>query len=1223
MKMHMRLFFLRKDRVCHAAWLTWILLLGLLLTADTGFAQSSGILSRKVTYKANKTSMGKVLKEVRQQTKVRFTYNSELMERQQPVTINVTAVTLNDFLRQLLQHTSLQFTEEMGGIVIYEKRPEAAGKTASADTELSVVFRGRVTDPYGVPLAGVSIRGAESREMTVTGNDGVFLLMAKDKETVNFSLMGMKSATHKATPANNNDLVVIKMDTIAREIQEVVVNGYQKIDPRLATGSYLKLSAAEVLQPGVPSIDRMLQGRVPGLTVMNGSGGVNAKAKMRIRGTSTLIGNAAPLIVVDGMIRPDPVNISSAVLNNLVSAQSNANYELMGNAISGVNPFDIESFTFLRDAAATAIYGSRAANGIIVITTKRGKVGQMQVNYNANVSFQNRPNYNRMNLMNSKERVELSRQLEEDEMVYSRFNAGFEEQLSYEGLRLMLYSREISEEEFNRRVARIETLNTDWFKTYFRNQMSRQHNLSISGGTGKTTYYASLGFSANNGAAQMDGNKKYNASLNVRTEPTKRIKLDITLNSNMTEATGYFQGVSPMSHALTASRTFGPDDFYPVANGSNTISGEIDYNPYLPTEAGTFQYNLGHEIAHTSNESTVRSTSVNLALDYNIGKGFYFRNQSNVILDNAEGFSSADEHSSFITQYRGWAMGEIPTERAKTYSLMPAGGLAYINSSAAMNLGMRNSLEYSKSLFKDRDQFSVSLGSEIRSEKTEGNNNIQPGYFPDRGRTFYAAPVSLNYFSRQNVTDMVSNMVSWYGTAAYNLKNKYILSGTVRTDGSNRFGQYSNSRFRPNYSISGRWNIAYEEWFPATGILSNAQLRASYGTQGNLVEAVGPGLIATYGTTGLSSAGTSVPYLRIKSLPYPDLRWEKTRQWNVGADIALLNNRVRLNVDYYLKRSTDVLDRVQIAYEYGQSVMYKNGSGLYNKGLDIMAAIDVIRNKTTSFTMTFVSSRNTNRKDKENDNENYANLFTGLGHIPGRPISGFYSYIYKGLDATGQPTFANLDLHPKTNDPEKFLVYSGQMDPRMSISISPTITHKSFSLTGMFFLSLGSSKRLNTPFPRTITGQLVPSPFSNLSKDYLQRWRKPGDEAHTDIPGFASYDGDGNNTKFIEVPYLGPLSTVGTATAYRFDVLTMYGLSDRWVVKNNYLRCNNLSMNYRIPAAVLKAARIKNLTVGLTANNVFTIANKQLNGQDPEIDGAGTSALPLTRQYVFSLNAAF
>lgn len=1217
----MDLIFLRKDRPCHAAWFSCILLLGLLLATGNSFGQSGGILSRKVTYKANKASMSKVLKEVRIQTKVRFSYNSELVGRQQPVTIQVTEVSLREFLQQLLSNTSLQFTEEMGGIVIYEKRPEVVNKPA--DTELSVVFRGRVTNTYGVPLSGVNIRGSESREMTVTGNDGVFLLMARDKETVNFSLMGMKSATFKASPVNNNELVLIKMDTIARDIQEVVVNGYQKIDPRLATGSYLKLSAAEVLQPGVPSIDRMLQGKVPGLTVINNSGGVNAKAKMRIRGTSTLIGNAAPLIVVDGMIRPDPVNISSAVLNNLVSAQSNANYELMGNAISGVNPFDIESFTFLRDAAATAIYGSRAANGIIVITTKRGKIGQMQVNYNSNLSFQAIPNYNRMKLMNSKERVELSRQLEADETVYSRFNAGFEEKLSYEGLRYALYSREITEEEFNRRVAVIETRNTDWFKVLFRNQVSTQHNLSISGGTGKTTYYASLGFAANNGAAKLDGNKRYNASLNIHSEPTKRIKLDITMNSSMTSATGYFDGVSPLSYALTTSRTLDPDVFYPIATGRTTISGTPSVNPYLPVEKSTFLYNTGHEIAHTTNESTVRSTSMNLALDYKIANGFYFRNQSNIILDNADGFSSADERSSYVTKLRGWAMGEIPTEAAKNFSILPTGGLAYINKSSAMSLGMRNSLEYTRSLFGDRDQFNVSLGSEIRSERTEGYSSTQPGYFPDRGRSFYAAPISQSTFSRQEITDKVNNMVSWYGTAAYNLRNKYILSGTVRTDGSNRFGQYSNSRFRPNYSISGRWNIASEEWFPTTGILSNAQIRTSYGTQGNLVEAVGPGLIATYGNTGTTATAITVPLLRIKSLPYPDLRWEKTRQWNIGADVALLNNRVRVNVDYYTKRSIDVLDRVQIAYEYGQAIMYKNGSRLYNKGLDVMAAVDVIRNKNTTFTMTFVSSRNTNRKDKENESENYAGFFNGSGHIPGRPISGFYSYIYTGLDATGVPTFANMDLHPKTGDPEKFLVYSGQLDPKISMSVSPTLTYKSFSLTGMFFLSLGSSKRLNAPFERTTVGQGVPSPFTNISRDYLQRWRKPGDEAHTDIPGLIGYDNMGTKIRYIEVPYLGPVSTTGRSVTYQFEPLMMYGLSDEWVVRNDYLRCNNISMNYRIPSASLKAVRVKNLSVGLAVNNAFTIASKQLNGQDPETDGVGTAALPITRQFVFSLNAAF
>lgn len=1218
MMKHMNYLFLRKDRPRHAVWLL-AMLLGCLLSAGESFGQTNGILSRKVTYKASKTSMSKVLKEVRNQTKVRFTYNSELVGRQQPVTINVTAVTLREFLQQLLSNTDLQFTEEMGGIVIYEKKPEVANKPEVSD--VSVVMRGRVTDAGGVPLAGVSVRGQQSSQMTVTGDDGMFLLTAKDKELVSFSRMGMKATTHTASPSNNNVLLVIKMDSVVREIQEVVVNGYQKIDPRLATGSYLKLSGAEVMQPGVPSIDRMLQGRVPGLTVINTSGGVNAKAKMRIRGTSTLVGNAAPLVVVDGMIRPDPVNISSAVLNNLISAESSANYELMGNAISGVNPFDIESLTFLRDAAATAIYGSRAANGIIVITTKRGKVGQAQVMYNTNVSFQSVPNYNGMKLMNSKERVELSRQMEEDQLVYARHSTGFLENKSYEGLRYSLYSREISEDEFNRRVATLETRNTDWFDVLFRNQVSTQHNLSVSGGSAKTTYYASVGFALNNGAANLDGNKKYNATLNVRTEPGKRMKLDVTMNSNLTQATGYFTSLSPFTYALQTSRTLHPDDFYPV--GMQDENGQFAGGTYQPPLSRFYYYNINHEIAHSSNESSVRSSSVNLSMDYKIANGLYFRNQSNVISDVADGFSSIDERTTYAARLRGWQYGETPTESRKQASVLPSGGLAFINKMSNLALGMRNSIDYSRGLFNQRDQFNIALGNEIRSERTEGYTASEPGYFPDRGRTFYGSPASRTQFSRQEITDGVSNMLSWYGTVAYNLKNRYILSTTVRTDGSNRFGQYSNSRFRPNYSVSGRWNVAAEDWFPARGPLSNLQLRASYGTQGNVVEAVGPSLIATYKSSLTSTYNGNPPILRIKSLPYPDLRWEKTGQWNLGMDFAMFDNRVRINAEYYTKKSVDVLELVPIPYEYGQGNMYRNGSSLYNKGLEIMAAVDVIRNKNTTFTMSVITSRNSNRKDRNNAGQDYARLFDGSGYIAGRPLSGFYSYVYSGLNNQGRPTFAHMDLPSKTNDPEKFLVYSGQLDPKLTLSLLPTLTYKSFSLTGAFFVSLGSSKRLNTPFPQTSSAQTVPSPFSNVNKDYLQRWRKPGDEAHTDVPAFFDTE-ERTDQWFYEVPWLGPVAEgSGITRIYRMDPLQMYAQSDKWVVKNDYQRCNNLSLIYRVPAGYLKTTGVKNLSVGMSVNNVFTIANKDLNGQDPETDGVGTSALPLTRQFAFSLNVAF
>ncbi|SKA37838.1 TonB-linked outer membrane protein, SusC/RagA family [Chitinophaga eiseniae] len=1192
--------------------LSFFLLMAVLTATAQQEEAARGILTRKVSYKATNAPLSRVLKDLRKQMDLRFTYNSELIGRQPAVTVKVEQSTLETLLKQLLKNTNLRFSVEMGAIMIYEEKPATTAIPSPGDKVTGVVVRGQITDPAGQPLSGVSVKGLESKEMTVTRPDGLFFLIATPNEQISMTLLGMKPLVYRADP-NKTDIMRFMMDTIARDIQEVVVNGYQKIDPRLSTGSYFKLKAADIIEPGQPSVDRMLQGKVPGMMIVNNSGGVNAKPNIRIRGTSTLVGNTQPLWVIDGMIRPDPVNISNALLNNLVSEGSASNFELMGNAIGGLNPYDIESITILKDAAATAIYGTRAANGVIVVTTKRGKEGPMQVNYNANVSFQARPSYRNLMLMNSQERVTFSKQMQEDHVLYNDYYAGMEEELTYEGLLRALYARHITEAEFKERVATIETRNTDWFKLLFRNQMSMQHSLSLSGGTAKTVYYASASYAANNSSAKEDGNKVYAASFNLRSQVTKRLSLDVSLQSNYRSARTYFQGVSPLTYALQTSRVFSPDDYYPLRAPSTSGS-----NSPLKYYAPPITMNMLNEIAHTENTSTQSSTSLNLNLDYKIARGLVFRNSSSIITDAMDGFAAADEQSYYISNTRGWAYGTIPEPKAVTSSVLPYGGMAYIQNQQALSWGLRNSLDYSRGFFEERDQFNVSLGNEIRSSKTNANVAVEPGYFPDRGKAFAPADRSRKDLSSQVINSGLDNTVSYYGTLAYSLMNRYIFSGTIRSDGSNRFGQFSNAKFLPNYSLSGRWNAAMESWFPATTLLTDWQVRASYGTQGNVVTAVSPNLIATYGSPDRPDQ-FGQPSLRIKSMPYPDLRWEKTYQWNIGTNFALFDNRFRVSVDYFSKKTVDVLDNINIPYEYGMNTMYRNGSTLYNTGWDASVDVSAIRRKNTQLSFTLSTGKVKNRVADRVFQEDFFLLLNGGARIAGKPISSFYSYQYTGLDPVrGIPTFGKLNGKP-SNNPDDLLVYSGQLLPVITGSIQPVFRYKSFSVSAMFYVSLGSSKRLNDPFRSSqLTSNGVPSPNANVPRDYLTRWRKPGDEKYTDFPVLRDLGIDDR----LRIPYLYAKS-VGIDQQLITDPYTAYKVSDLRTVRNDYLRCNAIRLGYGIPFNKLAGTGLKNLTVNASVNNVFTIANRRLEGQDPEIEGAGTSALPLSRQYSLSVNASF
>ncbi len=236
--------------------------------------------------------------------------------------------------------------------------------------------------------------------------------------------------------------------------------------------------------------------------------------------------------------------------------------------------------------------------------------------------------------------------------------------------------------------------------------------------------------------------------------------------------------------------------------------------------------------------------------------------------------------------------------------------------------------------------------------------------------------------------------------------------------------------------------------------------------------------------------------MRIKSLPYPDLRWEKTRQFNLGADMAFWNGRLRAGLNYYHKHTVDVVDKVDIPFEYGMEYMYRNGSELFNKGLEVALSLDVIKNQATTFTISMNTSRNFNRKDDGNPRSDLNSFLNGQGHLPGKPVSGFYSYIFNGLSpVNGQPTFKNITASEqavKFTDPGQFLVYSGQMDPTLTLSVSPSLQYKAFSIRTHLYAVMGNTRRLNPPFGRNYSNNGIPGTFTNVSREYLDRWRKPG-----------------------------------------------------------------------------------------------------------------------------------
>ena len=352
---------------------------------------------------------------------------------------------------------------------------------------------------------------------------------------------------------------------------------------------------------GVPNLDQMLEGRISGMTLVSGSGEVGVAPKIRIRGTSTLIGNREPLWVVDGIIVQDPVPISAEELND-------PDYiNRIGNAIAGLNPQDIERLDVLKDAAATALYGTKAANGVIVITTKKGRMGAPIINYNMTTTFRQRPRYSdrKIELMNSKERIQFSRELNEQHYVFS----GHFNYVGYEGLLNDLYNGKINDTQFAEKVAYLETLNTDWFKLLTEDSFSHQHTVSISGGSNETRYYASIGYSRDNDVLKGNYNERYTSSLNLESTLTEWLNASFQIQGNASRRKYNQSEISPMDYAYNTSRAIPAYD----ENGKYA---------YYEKQTGRYyrQYNILNELenSYTDQHSSGITVTANLRFGFTV-----------------------------------------------------------------------------------------------------------------------------------------------------------------------------------------------------------------------------------------------------------------------------------------------------------------------------------------------------------------------------------------------------------------------------------------------------------------------------------------------------------------------------------------------------------------------------------------------------------------------------
>ncbi|PTS97991.1 SusC/RagA family TonB-linked outer membrane protein, partial [Pedobacter sp. HMWF019] len=1152
--------------------------------------------------------LSNVVKAVSKQAKMQFFYNADQLDKNAKITVALKSKSLEVVLNTILNGTDVTFVIDNGIVIFKTKTVSTSGKPSIYAKKIRLT--GKITDHLNKNIPGVTIEEVGQKNMTATDENGNYVLLVGENSTVRFQYMGFKPQVKTITTLSDVLVLNVKLEESAQDLDAVVVTGYQNIAKRDFVGAVSSVKLDDIKIAGTNQIDKLLQGQLPGVAVSNTSGLVGSKPKVRVRGTSTLLGNQEPVWVVDGIIQEDPVPFDYQQLNSLGAQTSNdAIKNLVGSTVAFLNVDDIQDITVLKDAASTAIYGVKAANGVIVITTKKGKVGKTAINYSTNFTTSQKPNYGQFKLMNSKERIDVSKEIYAKGLQF----AVTPDPISYEGLLTNLFDKKITQEQFATGVNRLETNNTDWFDLLFQTPISQSHSISISGGSDKTTYYGSIGYLNDLGNTKGNEQNRYTASANINSSLTDNLRVGFRLNGSKSTTNGFYQ-VDPFKYAFNTSRTI------PAYNDNGT--------PYFyaapNTTSGSFKYNIFNELAQTGN--TNKLTSVNMAanLDYKFLKDFTFQSLLGYGYNQTAANTFASETSNYITLTRGYEYGTaLPGSVAYIGSQLPVGGVYNSYTMSNQSVTLRNNLNYAKQFRAGKDGLNVMVGQEIRSSKYDGLNQTNFGYLPDRGQSFVQVPLTITNSGNVSanplysytipvITNRVSNYVSYFGTATYNFDQKYVINGNIRTDASNRFGQFSNHRFLPVWSIGGKWNIAEEHWFDSLTWLNQISARASYGFQGNVAENFSPDLIAQI-PTGASSinpvSGEAV--LNIKSLAYKDLRWERNKTTNLGLDFALLKNRISGSFDYYIKKGYDIIVQKTIPLEYGLLSMPINAGNVNNKGYELTLNFGAVRTPDFDWNVSFNTSKTTNNVLQSGaiSLTDWQTAVSGGLYKQGFPSSSIWSFDFAGLDhSNGNPTFNGLDI--TTNpaavaDVTKAMVYSGQLDPKFTGGLTNNFRYKSFTLNTFLYISTGNVKRLAPLYSTATSASSAPYPFQNLSAELVNRWREPGDEANTNIPSLPSAGTQASTG----------LTVPGT-NGYVFS-RTMYDYSNARIVDASFVRLRNVSLGYLIPNKQVTRLGLKSCQLSASVSNLFYIADKRLNGQDPEVNG---NSLPIPRTYSLTLN---
>lgn len=1083
----------------------------------------------------------------------------------------------------------------------------------------AIDVKGVVKSSSGELLIGSTVRVKGTQLGTVTNEKGEFVLAnVNEGATLVITMIGFLPKEVKAARS-----LSIELAEDAVGLQDVVVTGFQQIDKDKFTGSAVTLKTDEVRIDGLPDVSRMLEGRAAGVSIQNVSGTFGAAPKVRIRGATSLNGDNKPLWVVDGVVLEDIVNISNDQLS------SGDPTTLLGSAVAGINPNDIETFDILKDAAAAALYGARAMNGVIVITTKRGKSGKPVITYSGNFSTQLTPSYRNFNIMNSAQQMSVLGELERKGYLTSSILS----KPDY-GVYGKYYNSVTGDDEGNFPIrntpeAKRDFLlgyakaNTDWFDVLFKQNFIQEHSVSVSFGTDKSNSYFSTSYLDDSGWTIADKVKRYTLNFKNTYNLTDRITLvtstlasvrrqqvpgSVNRRSNPVE--GKFDrdfDINPFSYALNTSRTLTAYD----ENGSLEFFRR-NFAPFnIVNELANNKINLNLADIKLQGELSYKITD-HLTYDFLGALRYVQTGREHIITENsnmANAYRAAD--NATIAQANKYLYTDPDVPNANPVVVLPSGGFYNRNEDQMLFYNVRNNLRFNQT-FAARHAVNLLAGSEIKYTNRQNTNSTGYGFQYEQGGTPFVDYRILKQTIESNFQYYGMKMdyerfAAFYGSAGYTLDDKYNFTGYIRYDGSNGFGKSARARWLPTYTVAGSWNFDRENFFKNFKWLSMGRLRASYGLSAD----TGP---ATNTAVLFQSIITRRPYTdekesatQLASLENTELTWEKLYSGNVGMDLGFLSNRINLSVDGYIRNSFDLIDRIKTSGIGGQIYKVANYADMESHGVDFSLDGVLFKNKDWDFRSRITVGYARTRITEVDNSPNIFELVKSEGaNVQGRPVRSLFSIDFKSLNAeTGVPIFVNeegevnSDVYLQDQN-VSYLKYEGPVDPPITGGFNNTLTYKDFTLNVFLTYQAGNKIRLNPLYKGTALNNNSFSDLDAMPREFLDRWVMSGDEASTAVPSISD---------MLEQQYL-----TGT---YPYNI---YNYSTERVAKGDFIRLKSVSLLYRVPLPIAVKAGFKAASIQFSSINPWLIyADKKLKGQDPEFFNSGGVAQPIQKQFTVAI----